>query len=282
MAASRTTGTADRLPATTLERRAPARWNEASPATRTAAGRGLGADDGIVILESDSRAARPGTGGASSAAAAAKGRARPARRASRGRSTTGPSPSKPVEPGRPRALTSLVTQSMAQKRNGPSRSLRSPPAGTDQFSPDPAHDRGQDRTPRLARFASRLHRRITAIHARKPDQAARGRSPHRIAPAAPGVAPAGSAAINGRLAPDIVVRRVVGQVPILTTSDRPLHESSIKLCARLGRSPTSENSTSSSIANGLARSKCPGGISTEGVRNVLLRTFNSDITRQSS
>jgi hypothetical protein len=38
---------------------------------------------------------------------------------------------------------------------------------------------------------------------------------------------------------------------------------------------------SASIANGLARSKSPGGISTEGVRNVLLRTFNSDITCQS-
>jgi hypothetical protein len=119
MAASRTAGTAERLPTTSLERRAPARWNEASPATRTAAGRGLGPDDGIVILESDSRTGRPGTGGASSAAAAAKGRAGLARRASRSRSSTGPSPSNQVEPGRPRALTTLVTQSMAQKRNRP-------------------------------------------------------------------------------------------------------------------------------------------------------------------
>ena len=118
MAASRTAaGTADRLPATSLERRAAARWTDASPATRSAAGRGLGADDGIVILDSDSRAARPGTSGAS--APAAKGRAGLARRVSRGRSTTGSSPSTPVEPGRPRALTSLVTQSMAQKRNRP-------------------------------------------------------------------------------------------------------------------------------------------------------------------
>jgi hypothetical protein len=117
MAASRTAGTAERLPTTSLERRAPARWNEASPATRTATGRGLGPDDGIVILESDSRTGRPGTGGASSAAA--KGRAGLARRASRSRSSTGPSPSNPVEPGRPRALTTLVTQSMAQKRNRP-------------------------------------------------------------------------------------------------------------------------------------------------------------------
>ena len=117
-AASRTTGTADRSPATSLERRVPARWNDGSPPTRTPAGRGLGPDDGIVILESDSRTSRSGTGGASSAAAA-KGRAGLARRASRGRSTSGQSPSNPVEPGRPRALTTFVTQSMAQKRNRP-------------------------------------------------------------------------------------------------------------------------------------------------------------------
>jgi hypothetical protein len=117
MSAPRNMGTSDRLPATSLDRNTPARWNEASPATRIGAGRGLGADDGIVILDSDSRAARPGTGGAS--AAAAKGRAGLSRRASRSRSITGPSPSKPIEQGRPRALTTLVTQSMAQKRTRP-------------------------------------------------------------------------------------------------------------------------------------------------------------------
>jgi hypothetical protein len=119
MAAPRTMGTGERAPANSLERRAPARWNEASPATRIAAGRGLGADDGIVILDSDSRASRPGTGGAASAAAASKGRASLSRRAPRGRTTTSPGPSKPVEQSRPRALTTLVTQSMAQRRNRP-------------------------------------------------------------------------------------------------------------------------------------------------------------------
>ncbi len=116
---ARTMATTDGLTAPSLERRAPARWNDASPATRSAAGRGLGVDDGIVILESDSRAPRPGTGGAASAAAAAKGRAGLSRRTSRGRSTASQSPSKSVEPGRPRALTTFVAQSMAQKRTRP-------------------------------------------------------------------------------------------------------------------------------------------------------------------
>ena len=121
MGASRTTGTSDRFPATSLERSAPPRWNEPSPAARLGPGRGLGADDGIVILDPDSRTARPGTaaGGSSAASAVAKGRAGLSRRGSRGRSITGPSPSKSVEQGRPRALTTLVTQSMAQTRARP-------------------------------------------------------------------------------------------------------------------------------------------------------------------
>ena len=120
MGPSRTTGPAEGLQASSLERRAPARWNEASPPTRPAPGRGLGANDGIVILESDSRAAQPAAGGvAGSLLGAARGRAASSRRGSRGRSTASTGPTKPVEPGRPRALTSLVTQSMAQKRNRP-------------------------------------------------------------------------------------------------------------------------------------------------------------------
>jgi hypothetical protein len=119
MATSRIVGTSDRFPATSLERSTPTRRIEGSPAARIGAGRGLGSDDGIVILESDSRATRPGSGAASAAAAAAKGRSGLSRRSARGRSITGPSPSKPVEQGRPRALTTLVTQSMAQKRTRP-------------------------------------------------------------------------------------------------------------------------------------------------------------------
>ena len=83
---------------------------------------------------------------------------------------------KPRQAGRagpaPRAHQ-LVTQSMAQKRNRP---LEITPlaitARAHQFSLDRDLDRGQDRTPRLARLASRFHRRIASIHARKPDQAA--------------------------------------------------------------------------------------------------------------
>ena len=48
---------AERVSATMPERKAPDRWSEASPAARPTIGRGSGADDGIVILESDNRAA---------------------------------------------------------------------------------------------------------------------------------------------------------------------------------------------------------------------------------
>jgi hypothetical protein len=107
----------DRVSVTTPERKAPDRWSEASPAPRTAAGRGLGADDGIVILESDNRAARSAAGGALPAGGATSRRGSPSRRGSRGRSPAVASPPKQVEPGKQRALTTLVTQSMAQKRN---------------------------------------------------------------------------------------------------------------------------------------------------------------------
>jgi hypothetical protein len=119
MAPARAPVTIDRWPATSLERKAPARWNDASQPTRTVTGRVLGADDGIVILDSDSRAARPTTDAPSSSSGAARGRTGPSRRGLRARSASSTSPPKPIEPGRPRALTSLVTQSMAQKRNRP-------------------------------------------------------------------------------------------------------------------------------------------------------------------
>ena len=107
----------DRVPATTPERKAPDRWSEASPAARPAPGRGSGADDGIVILESDNRAARSAAASALPAGGLTGRRSSPTRRGTRGRSPAGPSPPKQAEPGKPRALTTLVTQSMAQKRN---------------------------------------------------------------------------------------------------------------------------------------------------------------------
>jgi hypothetical protein len=105
----------DRMSVPTPERRAPDRWSEASLAARTATG-GLGADDGIVILESDNRAARSTASGALPAGGATSRRGSPSRRGTRGRSPVATSPPKQVEPGKPRALTTLVNQSMAQKR----------------------------------------------------------------------------------------------------------------------------------------------------------------------
>jgi hypothetical protein len=43
-----------------------------------------------------------------------------------------------------------------------------------------------------------------------------------------------------------------------------------------------KNPQSFPFANGLARSNGPSGISTDGVRSVLQRTVNPDITRSSS
>jgi hypothetical protein len=117
LAPSRSVAPADRTGV--LDRGGPSRWGEAPPAARPAPGRGLGVDDGIVILEPDSRSARPQGAAPSMLSSAASRRATPARRGTRGRLAASTNTPKPAEPGRPRALTSLVTQSMAQKRNRP-------------------------------------------------------------------------------------------------------------------------------------------------------------------
>ena len=101
-----------------LERGMPGRWGEAAPEPRPAPGRGLGVDDGIMILDADARSTR--STAASPASSTTSGRrSTPARRSTRGRLPTGTNSPKAPEPGRPRALTSLVSQSMAQKRNRP-------------------------------------------------------------------------------------------------------------------------------------------------------------------
>jgi hypothetical protein len=113
-------GTPDRPSSAGPERTAPGRWSEPAPTARVAPGQRLAPDDGIVILDSDTRAARagfsPGTA-PSSAASARTPRGGPARRSSRGRSSTNLNPPKPTDPSRPRALTSLITKSMAEKKN---------------------------------------------------------------------------------------------------------------------------------------------------------------------
>ena len=119
MSPARTGTLSDRRPATALERTAGARWNEPAPTTRPAPPRGLSADDGLVILESDTRAVRSPGGAAAPTSGLGKGKTGSSRRGSRGRSGAGAGGTKPTEPGRPRALTTLVTQAMAQKRNRP-------------------------------------------------------------------------------------------------------------------------------------------------------------------
>jgi hypothetical protein len=108
----------DRPAATSLERGGPSRRGEAPPPARPP-GRGLSVDDGIVIMGPDSRFPRPAGGGPTPSSSAAAKRGAAARRGSRGRPPVGSSPPKPPDPGKPRALTTLVTQSMAQKRNRP-------------------------------------------------------------------------------------------------------------------------------------------------------------------
>jgi hypothetical protein len=78
-------------------------------------------DEGIVIIESENRAAQGAStfstaspGGRSARGASASSR----RSATRGR-TTPAAPVKPVEPERPRALTGLVGQLLGQKRSKP-------------------------------------------------------------------------------------------------------------------------------------------------------------------
>jgi hypothetical protein len=112
----RTTGPARYLgaeipPIASAERRAPARLEP--PVTL---GRPVSADDGIIILESDSRSRSQAAGAtAGSTAGSRLSRGSQARRSARGRpqNTTA---AKPTDVTRPRALTTLVTQSMAQKK----------------------------------------------------------------------------------------------------------------------------------------------------------------------
>jgi hypothetical protein len=104
------------------ERTGPGRFSEHTAATRAAAGRGVPADDGIMIIESDPPVARVGSATVSSSqltAAARSPRGYAARRSTRGRSPATSGGAKPPDTGRPRALTSLVAKSMAETRNRP-------------------------------------------------------------------------------------------------------------------------------------------------------------------
>jgi hypothetical protein len=150
------------------ERPVPARWSTAPVQGRTGSGSSRAAgtpDDGIVIIESENRSPQTSSFSPSSAASSprvTRGSAPGARRStSRGRSMPAPS-IKPMEPDRPRALTGLVGQSMAQKRAKP---LDIAPLSTPispisspllQASPaEPARDTARTPTPTLSSAALR-------------------------------------------------------------------------------------------------------------------------------
>ncbi len=120
--AGRDPGAANRPAGGLPDRNPMPRWSDAAPAPRTTPARPAAADDGIVVVDSDARGSRsaPGSfGSPTSGAGSRTSRANLARRGGRGRSSSAPGPVKTAESGRPRALTSQVTESMAQKRNRP-------------------------------------------------------------------------------------------------------------------------------------------------------------------
>ncbi len=129
-APSRSTGTSRPPVPAPVERPAPARWSAPLAQSRPlSTGRAGGPDDGIVILESETRTSVGSTSSfsPSSAASARSARAATARRAPpRGRAPQA-APPKSSESERPRLLTGLVSQPLSSKK---SRTLEIAPLST--------------------------------------------------------------------------------------------------------------------------------------------------------
>ncbi len=110
---------ASRPAAPAAERSAPARWAAPPAQARSLeAGRSGGPDEGIVILESETRTSQGSTSSfsPSSAATARAARSTASRRsAARGRAPQAASP-KSIESERPRVLTGLVSQPLGPKK----------------------------------------------------------------------------------------------------------------------------------------------------------------------
>ena len=103
------------------DRSATARRPLPSTQGRPGAARGGTSDEGIVILDSENRPSQSSSSFTPSSAASSRTArtASPARRAApRGRSSQA-APLKSSEPERPRALTGLVSQGLAPKKNRP-------------------------------------------------------------------------------------------------------------------------------------------------------------------
>jgi hypothetical protein len=146
------------MPAPT-ERPPSARWSAPlTPARPLDGGRAGGRDEGIVILESETRASQGSTSSFSPSSAATARAARPAtgrRTAARGRTPQTVTP-KPIESERPRLLTGLVGQPLGPKKtraleivplSTPMSPLSSPL--TQQMSPNVPHATTNKPTPTL-------------------------------------------------------------------------------------------------------------------------------------
>jgi hypothetical protein len=104
------------------DRTAQARWSSATAQGRPAAGPPRAVDEGIVILDSETRSAQGSSSFSPSAAASgrtARGTGPAARRAVSRARTAGPAPIKAIEPERPRALTGLIGHFLSQKKAKP-------------------------------------------------------------------------------------------------------------------------------------------------------------------
>jgi hypothetical protein len=109
-AADRSLGPADQKPG--------ARWTAPAGPERDRPGAGVERrsrpEDGIVILENESRGSIAGSG--SSATSSRAARAQPARRGGRGKSSTQAGPARSAEAGKPRAISGLVNQGLGERK----------------------------------------------------------------------------------------------------------------------------------------------------------------------
>jgi hypothetical protein len=109
-------------PTPSLDRPPAQRWSDATPPARSGPLRIGAADDGITIIGSDNRGIRtqPSLGSAPASSGSARtSRGTQTRRGSRVRPAPTTGPPRPKEADHQRALTSLVNQSLAQKKNRP-------------------------------------------------------------------------------------------------------------------------------------------------------------------
>jgi hypothetical protein len=94
-----------------------ARWSTSESIERPGAERRARAEEGVVILDSESRGTAAGS--SISATTSRPARAQSTRRGGRGRSTASSASPKPADAGKPRALSGLVRRSLAEGKARP-------------------------------------------------------------------------------------------------------------------------------------------------------------------